>query len=149
VYEPYRQKLDLQTPEWVRDDATFFITICATPRGKNHLCHDIVGRAILDSVIHYHERLKWFCHIAVRMPDHIHLMLSFPDVPTFANIIGDWKRWSAIRHKIGWQENFFDHRIRNEDNDKWKGDYIFNNPVRAGLADRPEDWPYFWIPGAY
>ena len=44
-------------------------------------------------------------------------MLNFPDVPTFSNIVGDWKRWLATRHNIRWQENFFDHRVRNEDND--------------------------------
>ncbi len=83
------------------------------------------------------------------MPDHVHLMLSFPDVPTFANIVGDWKRWQTVRHKIEWQENFFDHRIRGEESDKWKGEYIFHNPVRAGFVERPENWPYFWIPEAH
>ena len=115
--EPLRRKIDHQTPEWVRDDATFFITICALPRGENHLCREVVGRSILDSVIHYHEKQKWFCQIVVLMPDHVHFMLNFPDVPTFSNIVGDWKRWLATRHNIRWQENFFDHRVRNEDND--------------------------------
>ena len=146
--EALRRKVDHQTPEWVRDDAAFFITICALHRGKNHLCHKVIGKAVLNSVVHYHEKQKWFCHIVVLMPDHVHFMLSFPDVTTFSNIVGDWKRWITTRHKIQWQENFFDHHVRNEDNDKWKGDYVFNNPVRAGFVESPEDWPYFWNPEA-
>ena len=68
------------------------------------------------------------------MPDHVHLLLSFGEVDLYSKIIGDWKRWVAVHYGIEWQENFFDHRVRNEDNDKWKGDYIFNNPVRAGFV---------------
>jgi len=75
--------MDHQTPEWVQSDATFFITLCALPRGENHLCHPAVGSAILDSVRHRHDRQIWFCHIAVLMPDHIHVMLSFPMSPPF------------------------------------------------------------------
>jgi REP element-mobilizing transposase RayT len=146
---PPRRKMDHQTPEWVRHDATFFITICALPRGQNHLCHESIGKALLDSVIYYHEKQKWFCEIVVLMPDHVHLMLNFPDVPAFSPIVGDWKRWTTRRLKISWQEDFFDHRVRNEDNDKWTGDYIFHNPVRAGLVEKPEEWPYHWIPTVY
>jgi putative transposase len=138
--------LDHQTPEWKGNDATFFVTICTDPRGVNQLCSSTVGREILNSIKHYHEQRRWFCHLAVLMPDHVHFLLSFPDVKTFSPIIGDWKRWLTLRHKVSWQENFFDHRIRNEDNDKWKADYIFQNPVRAGLVERAEDWPYAWMP---
>ena len=41
-----------------------------------------------------------------------------------------------------WQLQFFDHLLRSEKScaDKW--DYVYRNPVRAGLAAQPEDWPY-------
>jgi len=79
------------------------------------------------------------------MPDHIHLILGFPDIPSFSGVVGDWKRWLNRKLGIAWQENFFDHRIRSE-TDRNKGDYILNNPVRAGLVDKPEDWPWVWYP---
>ncbi|MCE0498916.1 MAG: hypothetical protein LV481_13330 [Methylacidiphilales bacterium] len=81
------------------------------------------------------------------MPDHVHLLLSFPDMPSFAKVMGDWKRWLAIHHAISWQENFFEHRLRKEESLMQKGDYILQNPVRAGLVKEAKDWPYVWMPG--
>jgi REP element-mobilizing transposase RayT len=80
------------------------------------------------------------------MPDHIHLLLSIsPDQP-MAKVIGLWKHWLAREHGVIWQPNFFDHRLRNEESINQKGDYILQNPVRAGLVGRAEDWPYVWMP---
>ena len=138
--------MDHQTPHWIQDDATFFITICTEPKGLNQLCLQIVGTEILNAIRHYHEGRKWFCHLALLMPDHVHFILSFPDIPSFSPVIGEWKRWLTTSQKISWQENFFDHRIRNEDNDKWKSNYILQNPVRAGLVEKAEGWPYVWMP---
>ena len=41
-----------------------------------------------------------------------------------------------------WEEGFFDHRCRDEDDIIDRLTYIENNPVRAGLTHRPEQWPY-------
>jgi REP element-mobilizing transposase RayT len=144
--EPTHRHLDHQTPFWVTESPTYFITICTEPRGLNQLCHEVVGNAALEAVRHYHDRQKWFCHLAMLMPDHVHFLLSFPDGPSYSVVVGDWKRWLKRHHKIVWQENFFDHRIRGEEQDRWKADYIQHNPVRAGLVDRWEDWPYKWLP---
>jgi putative transposase len=41
-----------------------------------------------------------------------------------------------------WQKTFFDHVLRNSESyaDKWE--YVSENPVRAGLVQRAEDWPF-------
>jgi putative transposase len=57
----------------------------------------------------------------------------------------DWKSWLAKTHKIEWQENFFDHRLRDDEQFNLKADYILHNPVRAGLVTKVEDWPYLWM----
>jgi REP element-mobilizing transposase RayT len=134
-----------ESPEWVRAGADYFITVCAAPRGLNHFCNAKIGPAVLDSITYRHENHIWFCDLAVLMPDHIHLIVSFPDVPSLAKIVGDWKRWLNVKHAITWQENFFDHRIRNE-TDRSKGEYILQNPVRAGLVTHAKDWPWVWTP---
>jgi len=41
-----------------------------------------------------------------------------------------------------WQEGFFDHRCRDVDDAIERINYIENNPIRAGLVDRPELWAY-------
>ena len=40
------------------------------------------------------------------------------------------------------QRGFFDHLIRNTESYAQKWDYVRENPVRAGLVSRREDWPF-------
>jgi len=143
VNEPTRKRLDHEPPDWVGPEAEYFITICAEPRKQNHFCRDGIGHIILDSIRHRNEQQTWFCHLAVLMPDHIHLLLNFPpEAASFAKIIGNWKHWLAHQHGVCWQENFFDHRIRAGENYGEKMDYIGQNPVRAGLVKETQDGPW-------
>ncbi|MEI6085670.1 MAG: hypothetical protein WCS70_15405 [Verrucomicrobiota bacterium] len=41
-----------------------------------------------------------------------------------------------------WQPGFFDHLLRSNESYAEKWEYVRQNPVRAGLVKRPEDWPY-------
>jgi putative transposase len=132
-----RKRLHHEAPFWVPADADYFVTICADSRGKNHFCHRQIGAAILASVRNYNDRNQWFCDLAVLMPDHIHLLVSFPPEKIISDVIGLWKRGLSRVHGISWQRNFFEHRMRNDENIQQKSDYVLNNPVRARLVDDP------------
>ena len=54
------------------------------------------------------------------------------------------KRFVAANHDVGWQGDFFDHRLRNHHELEEKTSYILMNPVRKGLCERPEDWIWFY-----
>jgi putative transposase len=41
-----------------------------------------------------------------------------------------------------WQPGFFDHLLRSSESYSEKWEYVRLNPVRKGLVDRPEEWPY-------
>lgn len=41
-----------------------------------------------------------------------------------------------------WQKGFFDHVMRGGESYSQKRDYVRENPVRAGLVFRADDWPY-------
>ncbi len=58
--------------------------------------------------------------------------------------IASWKRYIATKLGIDWQRDFFDHRIRDNENLDEKAHYIRMNPVRESLCKRPEDWKYVW-----
>ena len=58
----------------------------------------------------------------------------------------DWKHWTAVQCGIEWQRDFHDHRLRRDESFSEKSDYILQNPVRAQLVERAEDWPYVWRP---
>ena len=57
--------------------------------------------------------------------------------------IAYWKRLVAFEHGGSfWQKNFWDTQLRQGDSYAAKWEYVRSNPVRAGLADKPEDWAY-------
>ena len=57
-------------------------------------------------------------------------------------VIGRWKAWQRRALGVIWQENFFDHRIRNKSEHQLKADYIRHNPVVKGWCTKPADWPW-------
>jgi putative transposase len=142
----FRKHLNHDSPNWVPAESEYFITICSEPRKHNQFCRLSLGPLILDSIRHYNDSQKWFCDLAVLMPDHVHLLLSTPPDRTLARVVELWKRWLTREHSIVWQANFFDHRLRNDENVIQKAEYVLQNPVRAGFVERPEDWPYVWMP---
>jgi REP element-mobilizing transposase RayT len=46
-----------------------------------------------------------------------------------------------------WQEVYFDHVVRDADNEREVIRYIVENPVRAGLCASAGDYRYSWWPG--
>jgi hypothetical protein len=43
-----------------------------------------------------------------------------------------------------WQPGFYDHRLRDGEDLEHQARYLLFNPVRRGLAARPEDYPFLW-----
>jgi len=144
-----RKRLNHETPYWITENSDYFLTICAEPRGENHLCNDRIGPAVLEAVRFYNEKERWFCSIALLMPDHVHMLVCFPSDAILSRVVGSWKRALTRSHTITWQRNFFEHRLRNEENARDKSEYILQNPVQAGLVEDWQKWPYYWMPKAY
>ena len=143
-HTPVREYLDHTTPEWVADDAVFFISMNTLPRYENHLCHADRSAGIVASIKHREELGQWEILVIVLMHDHLHMLGRFFPPGRMRQIISDWKRYLSRYYRIPWQRDFFDHRIRNHASFEEKRDYIRMNPVVAGLVDTPEDWPYLW-----
>lgn len=80
------------------------------------------------------------------MPDHLHALVSFPQVESMPQVIRSWKHYLSKHQHIRWQRDFFDHRLRSNESHEEKLTYILNNPVRAGLILTPDKWPYVWTP---
>ncbi|HVU15970.1 MAG TPA: hypothetical protein VHD32_03555 [Candidatus Didemnitutus sp.] len=137
-----RVLLNHRTPPLVPTGVWFSITICASDRGTDRLCSGGRGQTLIDSAISYHHWQQWVLYLFLVMPDHVHAILGFPLAANPATTIGNWKRLTARMNGIDWQKNFFDHRIRPGESITNKADYIRQNPVRAGLVERPDEWTY-------
>lgn len=86
----------------------------------------------------------------VVMPNHTHVVV-WPRPPwTLSKVLHGWKSYTAneANRRLGrlrrpfWQRESFDHLVRNEEDLARCGAYTVNNPVKAGLCARPEDWPW-------
>ena len=131
---------------WGIEYEDYFVTICCRPKGLNQLCWREKCPSIVQSLENYHGRRRWFCSIALWMPDHMHMIIQVGPREKFPALVGDFKRYLTKTVGIIWHRGFFDHRIRRHESleEKWR--YIENNPMRAGLVESIEDWPYRWEP---
>lgn len=82
------------------------------------------------------------------MPNHVHVLI-LPSVPLAQ--ITQWIKGRTARELnllLGrqggpfWQHESYDHWVRNQRELNSIAAYIENNPVAAGLAKTPEDWPW-------
>ena len=97
---------------------------------------------LLLSLEFYRAKGIMFPRFALIMPDHMHMLAAFPDFADMAQTIQNWKRWTAKEIGIVWQDGFFDYRPRNDAEIAEKMDYIAKNPVRKGLCETTEEWPF-------
>ena len=43
-----------------------------------------------------------------------------------------------------WQSGFYDHRLRSDEDLHAQARYIVANPLRQGLVERLQDYPFWW-----
>jgi len=138
----YPDRLAHQTPAWVESGATYHIRISVGPGSSLCLTDPKIAAALLDSARFYHEQSRWNCRLFLLMPDHLHALLTFPYDKDMRAIVASWKGYHAKHLGVRWQGNFFDHRIRNQDELDEKAAYIRLNPVRKNLCTHEEAWPW-------
>ncbi|MBX3736465.1 MAG: transposase [Candidatus Didemnitutus sp.] len=138
------RRLHHAIPPWVAGGAIIHIRIRVDSEWARHqsLVAREVARRLLDSVANYHRRGSWYCHLFLLMPDHTHALIAFPSDRPMSQVISAWKSWHARHTAIAWQDNYFDHRIRNDAEFELKATYIRHNPIVKGLCQRAEDWPW-------
>jgi putative transposase len=130
-------------PVWLQWEqaVVYFVTFCVADRRKvlaNDKSFDVFKQAL--------TRLsEWQVIAAVMMPDHVHLLAAPNDREAkVGNLSGAIKRW--MRQSLGpewnWQPGCFDRLLRRDESVEGKWNYIRENPVRAGLAESWEKWPY-------
>ena len=83
------------------------------------------------------------------MPNHVHVLLIQRDGFPLGEIVKSWKAYTARRANelLGrsgpfWMRDYYDRSIRDQKHQNQAAAYIRNNPVKAGLCERPQDWPW-------
>ena len=141
---PSRKFLPHDVPNWVPEGAVHFVTVNALPRAAAPLMRDGLPQKLIASIRWRQEQRQWWVHLALIMPDHVHMLITFAREVKLQESVTSWKRWAARELGINWQRDFFEHRIRDDALYQEKAHYIRMNPVRKGLVAAPGDWPHVW-----
>jgi putative transposase len=123
---------------------TFFVT-SATAGRRALLQSDRMAQLLVDVLAENRRKRRYLLHEFMIMPNHFHLLLTpaaeIPLERALQFIKGGFsfraKREVHFASKI-WQASFVNHRIRDSDDYKRHRNYIWENPVRAGLSQKPE-----------
>src|SRR6266404_6072368 len=122
----------------------YFVTICVKDRRKV-LARPEVFEAIKTAIP---QLQKWHVLAGVIMPDHAHWVVA--PVEDRALSVGDFSHAfkRTLRKLLGpqpweWQRGCFDRLLRSDENLWSKWIYVKDNPVRQGLVDNVDDWPYY------
>ncbi|HET7626478.1 MAG TPA: hypothetical protein VFM25_14575 [Verrucomicrobiae bacterium] len=91
----------------------------------------------------------WIVGRYVIMPDHVHFFCAPRKTPItpLKRWMEFWRadatrQWPNSTEKPIWQKDFFDRQLRGGESYSQKWLYQLENPVKAGLATRWQNWPY-------
>jgi len=124
---------------------------------------------VVVDALRFFDGQRYDLHAWSVMPNHVHVVLTVapassrqPNGPSrqdagatkrritpLASILHSWKSYTAnqanrILHREGefWQREYYDHLIRDDRDFERCVAYTVQNPVKAGLCERWEDWPW-------
>jgi putative transposase len=132
----------------VRSARTFFATT-RTSQGRPLLQSERNAALMIDVLRSYVGAGKFRLHDFVIMPDHVHLLITVGGGMTVEKAMQFIKGGFSYRLKkefgyLGevWQRGFSERRVENRQSFLAHREYIAANPVKAGLVDWPERYPY-------
>jgi putative transposase len=108
-----------------------------------------MANLFVDVLRFYVRAEKFTVHDFVVMPNHIHIPMTIPGDMSIEKVMQLIKGNYSFRakrelefHGEIWQRGFSDVRIVDELSFRKHQNYTNSNPVRAGLANSPEEYPY-------
>jgi REP-associated tyrosine transposase len=108
-----------------------------------------IAQLVVEAIVRGADELR---HYALRsysvMPNHIHLLVTpRRQIREITRALKGTtsRKANELLHRSGlpfWQDESFDHWVR-DDAEFWRlKRYIERNPVKAGLVQSPEEWPW-------
>jgi REP element-mobilizing transposase RayT len=150
--KPAKSEYHRTLPHYQVEDRPLFVTFATFKRWE---LPEEIRSLVLKHCLHDHG-VKLHMHGAVVMPDHVHLIFT-PLKDEVGNYFGLAEIMNGIKgasaHSINkalnrrgpaWQFESFDHVLRSDEKLVEKVDYICQNPVRQGLVNNEDEYPWLW-----
>jgi len=117
--------------------------------GPRFLCMPEVAAMVTDAIHYRDRRLEHYrLHAFVVMPNHVHLLMT--PLVAVSKVMQSLKRFTAreanrilgLTGRPFWQDESYDRLVRNDTEFERIINYIEMNPVKAGLVEIPEEFPW-------
>jgi len=127
----------------------YFITTSCFNRQRIFIEKNVV-QIVFDTIDWLENKGYIDCYFVILMPDHMHLIFQLLGEKTLSEVMKSLKGYTGrkikeylrLETKV-WQEQYYDHQIRKNEDFIEIMKYCLYNPVRAGLVETPFDYP-FW-----
>ena len=136
-------------PEKTLSSSRTFFATTKTSMGKRLLQSERNAMLLVDVLRSYIAERNFLLHDFVIMPDHVHLLLTVHADMSVEKAMQLIKGRFSYRLKrecnyLGevWQRGFSEMRADDEKSFLSYREYIAQNPVKAGLADSPNQYPF-------
>jgi len=135
-----------RTQHRTRPAGSYFITIdCWAGR---QLFKGEIAEILTDQLLRCRQKGYFLLHEFCLLPNHVHILLTPAGGTALEKAVQMIKGGASYRigkvrrvHTL-WQDGYHDWRCRAEKDFQSYAKYIRENPVKAGLVTKPEDWPY-------
>ena len=141
---PERKRLPHLPPIQRHNQAiVLFVTVCVKDR-QSLLADDTAHATLMET---WREITNWRVGDYVILPDHAHLFCTPGEwhPPNIQQWVKYWKRVAGHKYapfKNNGQAECWDTQIRDLAHYDEKLSYVRMNPVRKGLVNMPDAWPY-------
>jgi putative transposase len=138
------------------EGGTYFFTVNLLDRNKTLLVDHV--DALRDSIREVKHKRPFHIEAWVVMPDHLHAVWTLPEGDAdyssrwreikkhFSKSLPKTEELTAVRKRKGergiWQRRFWEHTIKDGTDYQRHVDYVHLNPLKHGLVNRVQDWPY-------
>lgn len=133
-FESFDEELEknLNEPHWLKEDR--------------------IAGIVMNSLLFNNDK-HYTLWCATLMSNHVHILVTLlPGSPLLNAILQNHKKFTAVhcnkvlsRSGKFWAEESYDTIIRDNDHFFKSVHYIINNPVKAGLAERWNEWKWTYM----
>jgi putative transposase len=110
----------------------------------------VVNQSVIQNIYVFDKlkNIKTICFCL--MPDHLHWMFQLQDTLSLSEVVGQFKgrttnhlnKNATVFNRV-WQQDYYDHGVRSENDLRTQARYIVANPLRSKLVDSIGNYP-FW-----
>lgn len=123
--------------------ARYFVTAVTHDRKRGLDCYPVWAKLL--ELACREEADIW---AMVVMPDHMHALFVLPPESSPGTVVRALKGPTTplMRGlKLAWQQNYFEHRLRPQEESESYLRYMLSNPYRADLIPCDQNWPYWAV----